>query len=277
MVQRRHPTARRDLRASRPRAGQRPMLSPNDPDRRSTPPTASRASARRFRPTVRVGAVVRSAASRQSVAAPERTALVWTPTSFTVAPTPGTARTGRLRSTTATGGRDSAWTIAIWVSSVNSPGSQPKPPPPVISPMPPSTGSGNVARVRARPAETRRGTPARRRPPNRSPRRARGGHSIAHCAHLLPRSGRACRARRAQTSARRPSQSCHCAASRFVHLFFCTVVKARSCHAWPGRHVRTGSGSAVLPGPWIFGHRVADEVRVAAEHVATPSVLEGHA
>jgi hypothetical protein len=35
---------------------------------------------------------------------------------------------------------------AIWVSSVNSPGRHPNPPPPSISPHPPSTGWGNVAR-----------------------------------------------------------------------------------------------------------------------------------
>ena len=41
---------------------------------------------------------------------------------------------------------DSERAIAIWVSSVNSPGAHPNGPPPSISPTPPSTGSGNSRR-----------------------------------------------------------------------------------------------------------------------------------
>ena len=116
---------------------------------------------------------------------------------------------------------DSACTMAICVSSVNSPGAQPNPPPPIISPTcrrPPAPGTPGVARGRPeleRRTEgvadgradhgTERSLPAcvaahhdvlapvpqcpTARSPRGSPRGGRGGSHRAWCARVAPRPG----------------------------------------------------------------------------------------
>ena len=91
--------------------------------------------------------VAKCSAAATSHGLPERrTARVWLPMSGGPASAQRTNREKRSASSSPSFfSSDSATSSAIWVSSVNSPGSQPSDPPPHISVFEPRAGTGKLA------------------------------------------------------------------------------------------------------------------------------------